>query len=562
MWLLGCFGNLLAIMYDGPVGQKTVYGDCATVLQEELVIMSSRNSTPSTPGKTPSKLTWAGLILAPLAILLAVSMLASIPLVPGAVQETASPSPVIEQQEPVLPVPDEAPLLAPELDTLTYLPTVESYRAPGQSVFGVEINTGLGSALAETAADAGVSWVRYGVVRWDEIESVQGQRNWDLLSGLDQDLAALQAQGLNTEMVVLGTPDWARKYPSATPQDRGRDCGAIGEAYFSDFASFMQEVVRRYSGSPYYVKYWELGNEPDVDPAFSSADQKNLYGCWGEMGDPYYGGGYYAAMLKTVYPAIKAVAPQAQVMIGGLLLDCDPTHPPANSVDGCLPGKFFEGILRAGGGAYFDMATYHAYTYWRNDGLDSDLTHGKWAVRGGAVLGKASLLREVMAQYGVNKPLLMNEGGLLCYPTNSACPGELFQHGQAVGLVKLYTRTWANDIEGAIWYTLNGPGWRDGGLLEGDKSPRPAYTSLSFMADLLKNAHFVASTITAQAESYEFEDATHLYQLHWTNSTDLTVQIQNAANLQSVYDIYGQSVVHDELTLPVSFDPVIVVLSK
>ena len=38
--------------------------------------------------------------------------------------------------------------------------------------------------------------------------------------------------------------------------------------------------------------------------------------------DPYYGGGYYAEMLKIVYPQIKAADPEAQILIGGLLLFC------------------------------------------------------------------------------------------------------------------------------------------------------------------------------------------------------------------------------------------------
>lgn len=439
------------------------------------------------------------------------------------------------------------------LTQVIYLPTINRYQPPRQSVFGVEIYSRIDASLAGQAAEAGATWVRYGAIRWDQIESIQGQRNWSLLADFDRSLAVLQAQGFRTSIVVLGAPTWAQRRPPWM-------CGAMREDALDDFASFMQALVRRYSGPPYYVKYWELGNEPDVDPSYVGPDSG--FGCWGDLADPYYGGAHYATMLKAVYPAIKAVDPQAQVVSGGLLMDCDPTHPPADSRDGCLSGKFFEGILRGGGAPYFDILAYHAYSHWNDHDLDDDLTHFKWSARGGVLLGKASLLREVMARYGVNKPLLMNEGGVLCYPTNPDCPGNAFRHGQAVGLIKLYARTWANNIDGAIWYTLNGPGWREGGLLESDKTPRPAYTSMRFMSSLLRHARFTKTISTAQMEGYEFEDNAFIYRLYWTNNAGLTVQIPVTIDIQTVYNAYGQIGTAGGSTIPVSFDPVVLVLRK
>ncbi len=123
-----------------------------------------------------------------------------------------------------------------------------------------------------------------------------------------------------------------------------------------------------------------------------------------------------------------------------------------------------------------------------------------------------------MARYGVNKPLLMNEGGVLCHPLNTTCPNDTFRQDQAIGMVKLMARTWANDIEGSIWYTLNGPGWREGGLLKADGTPLPAYTSLAFMSEKLKTARFIKSIGIAPIEGYEFEDSSRIYRLYWTNS--------------------------------------------
>ena len=82
-----------------------------------------------------------------------------------------------------------------------------------------------------------------------------------------------------------------------------------------------------------------------------------------------------------------------------------------------------------------------------------------------------------MARYNVNKPIQMNEGGLLCHESNTACPSDTFYNAQATQLPRLYARAWANGLQNAIWYTLNGPGWREAGLLDGEGNPRPAGTS-------------------------------------------------------------------------------------
>jgi len=433
-----------------------------------------------------------------------------------------------------------------------YLPYVNRYLKPRTSVFGVQIWPGQGGSLADEAADVGAAWVRYGDVYWSKIEATQGQRDWSSLESFDRDLAALQGQGLNTSVIVLGAPEWAQKRPPY-------QCGPIAEDALDDFASFMQDLVRRYSGPPYYIKHWELGNEPDIDPSF--VQPNNFFGCWGDLGDPYYGGEYYATMLKVVYPAIKAADPQAQVLIGGMLMDCDPGNPPENSPDNCLSGKFFEGILKGGGGDYFDIVAYHAYPHWRDNGQDDDLDHFNWKHLGGSLLGKASHLRSVMASYGVDKPLLMNEGGLLCYPGSTHCPGDKFHHAQAAYAIKLYTRTWANGLLGSVWYTLNGPGWREGGLMDGS-TPRPAYNAIKFFSGLLKDAQYRQTLLTGTWEAYAFADGANTYLVYWSNTEADAGQILAPVGMQAVYDMFGTPLSGVTTLIPVGTDPVIIKLGE
>jgi hypothetical protein len=124
------------------------------------------------------------------------------------------------------------------------------------------------------------------------------------------------------------------------------------QEHFIGFAQFVAEAVERYSQPPYDVRYWEIWNEPDVGLGVIPA--QSGFGCWGDPDDPYFGGGYYAEMLKVVYPVIKQVNPEIIVLIGGLLLDCDPVDPPESPpgsgiLKDCSSAKFFQGILEEGG---------------------------------------------------------------------------------------------------------------------------------------------------------------------------------------------------------------------
>ena len=207
----------------------------------------------------------------------------------------------------------------------------------------------------------------------------------------------------------------------------------------------MQAVVERYSRSPYDIKYWEIGNEPDIDYRLPD-DPNSIYGCWGDQDDNYYGGGYYAEALSHIYPAIKTADPNSKVLIGGLLLDCNPDNPPPNS--NCLPGRFFEGILdhnSAGDGAnYFDIVSFHAYPYYYggNDhgALYQDENNIKWGVSytstytitRGIVLGKLDFLRLKMQAAGIDKPIMQTEGSLLfyCKEINQSAGQQTVEHAK------------------------------------------------------------------------------------------------------------------------------------
>jgi hypothetical protein len=310
----------------------------------------------------------------------------------------------------------------------------------------------------------------------------------------------------------------------------------------------MQQVVARYSAPPFNIQYFEMGNEVDIDPTLVGQDAH--YGCWGDQNDPYYGGGRYGEMLKAVYPAVKQANPAAQIVFGGLLLDCDITR----RAD-CKAGNFFEGALRVGAGASFDVMAYHGYTFWHSGmaAQDWDLYNPDWGIpanRRGRVLGKLDFLREVMGKFGVNKPVMMNEGGLLCAP--GATCSETIRPVQANYAVRLYSRSIANGLMASIWYTLDYPGWYNGALLDQTSGPRPAFNTIKWMSIKLAGGQFAGTISTGQLEGYAIRNGGKTYRVYWTNDGS-TVPVSIPAG--TVYNMYGQSIAYNGT---VGFEPIFV----
>ncbi len=444
-----------------------------------------------------------------------------------------------------------------------YLPTtLNNYPVlppPAPDIFGTQMSRAptndpaLLKKVTHAANQAGFSWVRNEGIKWYEIEEVQGVRNWQ--DSFGEMLIELNVKDLTPMIIVQGTPEWAQKVP-------GSFCGPVKEDALDDFADFMREAVTRYSVAPYHVKYWEIGNEIDTDPSW--VEPFSVFGCWGDVTDSeYFGGGYYAQMLKLVYPAIKEADPEAQVMLGGLLLDCDPTNPPANQGDGCLPAKFLEGVLANGGGDYFDILPYHAYMYWGPVELDWDVLLPKWAHRGGALLGKLDYLKEVMGRYNVSKPIIMNEGGLLCHPSSAATCNELdkdYRNDQANYAIRMYSRSGANDLIGSVWYTLDYPGWRDGALLDANQAARDPFRAIDFLSSKLKGATYVRTLTNEGVEGYEYAKGNMTYQIYWMNDEiDGTVEIPAGAK---AYDKFGGDATPSGSSLTIEFEPKIVEFSN
>ena len=367
--------------------------------------------------------------------------------------------------------------------TLASKPPAPTPTPVSPSPIGVEVSTlSVDTAGAQTA---GAYWARFAGVWWPDVEPEEGQRNWAALESYERELAAAAALGKQSLLIVRGTPAWAQALP-------GVACGPIRADKLEAFARFVGDLVARYSAESYGVRYWEFGNEPDIAPNLVPPD--SLTGCWGDEADPGYGGATYAGMLREVYPAVKLAEAEAQVLVGGLVLDCNPALTEA-CPDG-RPARFLEGVLQGGGRDYFDGVSYHAYDFYQariglvgryaNAGWDS-----AWNTTGPVLLAKAAHLRGVLDQYdATGKFLMATEIALLCgsgtgEEVEPECQAT-FEFTKAYYVAQAYAGAVTSGLPATLWY--NRAGWRNTVLANADNSPRPAHRALQVAVERLGQA--------------------------------------------------------------------------
>lgn len=456
--------------------------------------------------------------------------------------EGMSPSQSTEAQSDVVPL-QETPRYT------TSLPLVTRNYPPPPHVFGVHMGGINNSNGLAQVVEAGVYWVNFGAFSWPAIEPERTDPpsyHWEVVD--EQSLINANQEGLTVVARVHHTPPWAREDPN-------HNSSRIKQEYFDEFAQFLTELVNRYKVPPYNVKYWELDSEVDVDPSLVAPDSPALFWCWGDESDEYYGGGYFAEMLKSAYPAIKAADPRAKVVIGGLLLDCDPRNPPAGK--DCKSSQFLEGILRGGGGPYFDIVSLHAYTYYW--GAQGKMCNPNWtggeAIQTTAIPEKISFLREVLEAYGhADKGLMNMEAALMCSEDSEGC-----RQTQAMYVPRIYAEALALDIIGQAWFTIKEPVWRYTGLLNDDLTPKPVYDAYRVAASFLVDVKYIGPAAGYPgAEGYVFRrlDESAYIDVIWSaDGNTCNVSLPTGA---SAYDKYD-NLVASSGTIQVDYSPVYIV---
>src|SRR5579859_2295582 len=257
------------------------------------------------------------------------------------------------------------------------------------SPFGFDVRSYTSPAALPYMAQANPRWARAGDVFWSDVEPVRGGGyHLDMLAAVDANVQRLNTAGVAPTLVIQRTPSWAQKIP-------GRLCSPVAPAYIQEYVAFVQAVAQHYSSGLLKVNYLEIANEPDVAPQETSDSQG--FGCWADRSVPDQGGAYYGWVLQQIYPAIKQIAPETQVIAGALAYFW-PNDTNSHA--------FLEGMLGAGAGNAFDILSFHAYGEWDSGDL---------------MISKANRLRQILNDHGlIGKPLFATEIAATCGATS--CP--------------------------------------------------------------------------------------------------------------------------------------------
>lgn len=374
------------------------------------------------------------------------------------------------------------------LDYSVFMPYVVDF-SPYPSSLAVETLRDLGKDRQLTAR---LVELNTGVVRlserisWRKLQPNEGDPiNWSLLADFENELRLLKELGVRPVVVLNDSPYWATVKPTS--------CAAVRADKFAAYASFIQQMVAHFKSEEFNVHDWELGNEPDVDPDLPNFPIDSVYGCWGDIDDKYYGGKHYGKMLKFVTPYIRQEDPRAKIWFGGLVLSTPETTDPTLG----KPELFLKGVLEEGAENYFDILGFHGHTKYYGMMIDAEaFLSGPWNVWGGGIVGKIKYLRDMLAAYGVQKPLVINEIGVGCDTDQyDFCnpPIPRFYDYQADMLLRIALRVINQDVDGFTWYTLEGPGWRYQGLLDAGYNPQKAFVVYRELNRQIPDADYIGA---------------------------------------------------------------------
>jgi len=178
----------------------------------------------------------------------------------------------------------------------------------GDAPFGVQIfEDDTTTDAIDRVRGAGATWARTRAL-WKLVEPQPGQYDWTVTDALFGDATAA---GLRNLAAVYANPPWAADTECGPPSAAGR----------ARWAALWTALVERYDGdgmgdapSGGVVRWWQVGNEVDFDPAAAGAEGD--YGsCLG--GQPEV----YAALLLEARAAAKAADPEVMIGFGPVAWD-------------------------------------------------------------------------------------------------------------------------------------------------------------------------------------------------------------------------------------------------
>jgi hypothetical protein len=259
----------------------------------------------------------------------------------------------------------------------------------------------------------------------------------------------------------------------------------VGDMSLEAYSAYVEESVRRFK---HLVKYWELGNEP------------NLY----QPGIPEQ----WAEILRVGYEAAKRADPECKVVWGGITgLDVDP--------------EMVDKLLAAGGGKYTDIIDVHLYVPIPQ--MD-------------ALLAK---VRADMAKHGVDKPVVITE-------TTATLGTPQSERDKASHVYKRYAVAESHGVLATWWFVLqwvNTGEFRYCSLIDpGTGEPHEGAAAYARLTDALHGAKYTRrSDCGEKTYVYEWRKAGRSVFVAWAEGEGATgsAALPSGEGVGTVTDVAG-----------------------
>lgn len=273
------------------------------------------------------------------------------------------------------------------------------------------------------------------VFPWRDIEPAPNYLYWEMP---DAALRAAAFAGLQVVARLDHPPQWALDATSPTPWD------------LDAYAAFVERVVARYDDRLAGVILW---NEPNLALEWNGQRPSAAE---------------YTAMLRRVYPAIKAIAPTLPVLAAGLAF----TN--GDDVQAIHDLTYLRALYQAGAAAYFDVLAAHPYGFGRPPTEEPAADRLNFR--------RVELHRMIMEEFGDgDKPIWITEMG---WRTSAPDPADRWQvvtpaQQRAYTLAALdlgATYPWLQRM--ALWELTDGEDGYGYALWQGEGRTTPTYEAL------------------------------------------------------------------------------------
>jgi len=247
-----------------------------------------------------------------------------------------------------------------------------------------------GEELLQLLELSGARWTRNDFW-WGVVEPEPGQWEFDYF---DQAIDSYCRHRIHLLLILCYGSAWNKVAPDS-------------EEEMQQFGEYVYQMVNRYQ---YWVKHWEIWNEPNILPFW--APKPNV--------------AHYTRLLQIAYQRAKEADPDC-VILGGAMAGAD--H------------RFLRAMYEHGAKDHFDVLSYHTYG-----------NHPTEAGQQAEING----LRAVMKQYGDDKPLWLTETGIYTGPAGVSLEqqaervvrSEILWVSMGVErIVQLTLKDWTDDLQ-------------------------------------------------------------------------------------------------------------------